>query len=520
MGDLRKPQFLKQRRSFFSTPSPISKLALGGTFVLVLWSVVITSIPPAHGATSLYLPLILKPPICDPALTLTSGDTQILFGTTGDDHICEYGFGSNIIQYAEGADGNDTIYQDCRGAETCNQTVRLGDGNDLATQYGGKGNSSIYAESGAGNTVFNQFGGSGDDTMTVQAGTGGSRITQTAGPGNDILEVQGATGNDIITINAGEGNDTITYTVTAGTDVAHIDGGPGDDKLTVNKNQQNITILSDTGTIICKSGDGGTTIAVINVEHITLNGNDGNPICQYDAPSPPPVPTPPPDSQFDNVFVNPAQQGDVTQIRFGTPGKDKIEQYGGTGNLIQYGEGAANNDWILQIGGQKNSDQTAMAGDGNDIIYQFGGKGDNTQFIGGVGTGDKKLIQVGGEGKNDMNIEGGSGKNTIEMYGGIFDNKMQTAGGQSDDTIKIYGCQSTDIIRYDLTAGNDKVNIDAGQGDDTLTINKNHQNFTLVDNIGSIICQAGVGGTTITVVNVEHITVIGDDGLTPICQWP
>jgi hypothetical protein len=56
------------------------------------------------------------------------------------------------------------------------------------------------------------------------------------------------------------------------------------------------------------------------------------------------------------------------------------------------------------------------------------------------------------------------------------------------------------------------ISINAGPGDDTLTINKKGQNFTLVDDSGSVICQAGAGGTTITMVHVEHITVIGDDG--------
>ena len=148
MGDIRKPQFSKKRRSFFPTPSLIRRMAFGGTFVIILWLVVIAGIPAAHGASSLYLPLILKPPICDPAMTLTTGDNQILFGTPGDDHICEYGFGGNITQYAEGSAGNDTIYQDCRGAITCNQTAIAGDGNDIITQHGGSGNDSMLRMGG------------------------------------------------------------------------------------------------------------------------------------------------------------------------------------------------------------------------------------------------------------------------------------------------------------------------------------------------------------------------------------
>jgi hypothetical protein len=47
-----------------------------------------------------------------------------------------------------------------------------------------------------------------------------------------------------------------------------------------------------------------------------------------------------------------------------------------------------------------------------------------------------------------------------------------------------------------------------------LTINKNQKNFTLVDNNDNVIFKSGDGGSTITVTNTEHITVIGDDGST------
>ena len=306
--------------------------------------------------------------------------------------------------------------------------------------------------------------------------------------------------------------------MTAGTDLFTINAGKGDDKLTVNKNQQNVTILSETGTIICKSGSGGTTITVVNVEHITLNGDDGNPICQYDAPpSPPPVPTPPPDSQFDKTFIDPRAEGDLDQIQFGTPGKDKIEQYGGTGKTTQYAEGSADADWILQEGVDQYTDQAAITGSGNDTIYQYGGKGDNKQYAEG-GWGDQTIIQVGGEGDNTMEGKGGIGTAHIDQYGGQGHNTMTLTGATGDDSIAMYGGKVNDTMTYNVTGGSDKVTINGGQGDDTLTINKMGNNFTLVDNTGKVICQAGVGGTMITVVNVEHITVIGDVGLT-ICKW-
>jgi len=283
MGELRKPQCSKERR-FFPTPSPIRRMALGGTFALILWFVVINGIPPAHGTSSIYLPLVLKPPTCDPAMTLTTGNEQIIFGTPGDDHICEYGYGNNVTQYAEGSAGNDTIFQDCRGANTCDQTAIAGDGNDTVAQYGGSGKNTMFADGGTGSVSFFQDGGPGDDVMEIHAGAGQSVINQLGGSGNDTMKVTGSTGDDTIKINAGDGNDTLTYIVSSGTDVVHIDGGPGDDTLTINKNQKNFTLFDNSGNVIFKSGDGGSTITVTNIEHIKVIGDNGTIIFQWDAP--------------------------------------------------------------------------------------------------------------------------------------------------------------------------------------------------------------------------------------------
>ena len=60
MGDSRKPQFSKEKRFFPPTPSPVRRVTYRGTFVLILGFVLITSIPPANGASSLYLPSIIN----------------------------------------------------------------------------------------------------------------------------------------------------------------------------------------------------------------------------------------------------------------------------------------------------------------------------------------------------------------------------------------------------------------------------------------------------------------------------
>ena len=51
-----------------------------------------------------------------------------------------------------------------------------------------------------------------------------------------------------------------------------------------------------------------------------------------------------------------------------------------------------------------------------------------------------------------------------------------------------------------------------GGGYTALTINKNLQNFTLRNYQGRLLFQSGSGGSTITVANLQRITVIGDAG--------
>ena len=60
--------------------------------------------------------------------------------------------------------------------------------------------------------------------------------------------------------------------------------------------------------------------------------------------------------------------------------------------------------------------------------------------------------------------------------------------------------------------GNDLATILGGAGYNTLTINKNDQNFTLQDYQGRVLFQTGPGGTTITVANLQLITVLDDAG--------
>jgi hypothetical protein len=228
-------------------------------------------------------------------------------------------------------------------------------------------------------------------------------------------------------------------------------------------------------------------------------------------PAPPPIPTPPPDSDFDHVTVFPKTEGDVDQTKFGTPEKDKIIQWGATGNVTQYAEGGEGNDWILQVGGDKSSDQTAILGEGNDISYQYGGKGDSNQFSIG-GDGNQTNIQIGGQGANHMEAAGGIGNSTIKQYGGSGPNIMKATGNSGDDVIEMYGGSGNNTMVYNVSSGNDLVTILGGGGYSALTIQKRGQNFTLQDYQGHVMFQSGSGGSTIIVANLTRIMVIGDTG--------
>jgi Ca2+-binding RTX toxin-like protein len=77
-----------------------------------------------------------------------------------------------------------------------------------------------------------------------------------------------------------------------------------------------------------------------------------------------------------------------------------------------------------------------------------------------------------------------------------------------------------DTITYNVSRGTDTASIDGGDGNDTLIVNHNGQPFLIRDTAGNVIYQFGSGGTTtITVANVEHITVKDSNGF-PVFTWP
>ena len=69
-------------------------------------------------------------------------------------------------------------------------------------------------------------------------------------------------------------------------------------------------------------------------------------------------------------------------------------------------------------------------------------------------------------------------------------------------------------MTYDLTLGNDVVTILGGGRYNSLTINtQGLNNYKLQDQQGRVLFQKGAsGGSTITVTNLQRLTVLDEDG--------
>jgi Ca2+-binding RTX toxin-like protein len=154
-------------------------------------------------------------------------------------------------------------------------------------------------------------------------------------------------------------------------------------------------------------------------------------------------------------------------IYFGTSGKDRIVQYGGSADDALSVDSGAGNDWAEQYGESGVDTMAADTGTGSDYIYQ----------------------------------EGGAGNDAI-----------RATPGEGNDTVIINAGTGDDTITYDVGIGTDTASIDGGAGTDTLIMNQNWQPVLIQDDRGNVIYQTGSDGTTITVVNVEQIIVLDDEG--------
>ncbi len=207
-------------------------------------------------------------------------------------------------------------------------------------------------------------------------------------------------------------------------------------------------------------------------------------------------------------------------IYLGTTNRDVILQVGGTADDTLYSGGGPADDWIAQQGGSGKDTIYADAGESNDCIFQEGGEGDDSLNTDGA-AGDDWSTQRGGAGIDTVTALGGDGNDTIMMDGGPGSDAIYCDPGPGNDTSRIDSGTESDTITYICGAGIDIVFVDGGEGDDQLTVNKNYQlSFRIVSGADQTIYQLGDGGsTTITVANLEHITVVDQDGKPPLFHW-
>ena len=202
---------------------------------------------------------------------------------------------------------------------------------------------------------------------------------------------------------------------------------------------------------------------------------------------------------------------DVEQITFGTDQRDRIVQFGGDGNDLQYAETGDADDWIEQYGGSGDDNQNAIGGSANDFIYQDGGEGNDTQYAEGT-TGKDSILQEGGPGDDRMTANPGEGNDFIVQRGGPGNDKIRADGGEGDDTITIEGGPGDDTIGYDVWSGHDAVSVDGGEGDDTLFVNEDGRHGLVIQRFdGGVLYTNGLPETVIRVLALEHIYAL--DGI-------
>jgi hypothetical protein len=224
-------------------------------------------------------------------------------------------------------------------------------------------------------------------------------------------------------------------------------------------------------------------------------------------------------SAFDTYQTDVGLDKPNTLLYFGTANRDRIVQYGGAADDFLSVDSGAGNDWIEQYGGGGVNTLVADTGTGNDYIYQETGAGDSNLTV-TSGTADDWVVQKGGSGNDALNCIAGDGNDYIYQESGTGNDVIRVATGTGNDTAIIDAGPGNDTITYDIDHGTDTASIDGGTGTDTLTVNNRFSQPVLIqDRNSSIIYQSGVGGTTITVMNIEHIIVKDENGNT-IFTWP
>ncbi len=393
----------------------------------------------------------------------TIPETITVIGTSADDKISVFVYGTSSLIYFYGNGGHDRLYGG--GGDDY-----LDGGDDPDQLYGGEGNDWLYGGDGRDRL----YGGEGNDWLYGGGDDGDSLY---GGEGNDYLDGGGGSSTNYLT--GGEGNDIFVLSPNIlGYDLVK-DFTQGEDKIQIRTTTGDETTLAE---LLENTGITITGNAIFNADGDRIMGlNDFSGELTY--------------SDF-HVLAESATETtlplSLTDVDEGTVPPIRAL-------ALSHLEGGNGNDWLTggsfkfntKIYGHKGND-VLDGGDGWNKLY--GGSGNDTlhgrdgydQLDGG--SGDDTLY---GDDGNDW-LRGGSGDDTL--YGG--DGNDELHGGTGNDIFVL----SPDTIGkntvIDFTQGADRLQILTDTGDEN-TLDK------LLTNTGLMI-----RGDTIYNANGDAIMVL------------
>jgi hypothetical protein len=508
-----------------------------------------------------------------------SADLMSADCNAGDDRIEQNGESGNDMMSAEGGTGNDNLFQS-GGDGNDSMVANGGNNDDVIFQTGGAGNDSMNCLGGEGNDNIHQSGGDGNDAIRVSPGYGVDLVYIDGGRGNDSIIYDNEFDNaDTVEIDGGEGIDrtaithysaTEIYRIVDGTGSTIYEKGSGGSVITV----RNMEFLTDYGNAGEHTNDnviftltfaaGSLNSVPAGADRVTISidaaadtriyrltpelGSAANPLTvsfvavagdhTYTAKAwsgstllatigpisfttvdgfPLTIPLAFSFQAFDAYHTDIGEATSNTFTFIGTETRERVVQYGGTaGDLISASTGA-DDDWIEQYGGGGVDGLIANGGTGNDYVYQEAGSVGSNLYA-AAADGDDWIIQSGGDGNDELNCQLGGGNDYIRQASGGCNDTIGVNGGSGNDSVVIDGGLGDDAITYDVSVGTDTAYIYGGTGADILTVNENGQSFVLKDTSGNILFDHGSVATTITVTNLEQITVKDTNGNT-LYSW-
>ena len=351
----------------------------------------------------------------------------------------------------------------------------------------GNATGTVDGAAGADELVFNMT--SGADNVVIAA-----QVTRAVGTSTyanvETITLNALAGADTVTVNptvagfpatvnvnASDGDDVITVNLAAGaTTTINVDGGlpTASDLLTING--------TPSGDIIAVNGlsvtFGATTVALTNVENLTVAAGGGNDDLSLTGTSVP-----------------------GTLSLFGEAGEDWITlNYPiTTGTLIV--DGGANANDALWVNTTDNADNVTLT--------------DATVAVGGAALGGSATAHYAGFAWLILTTFGGSDQITVTNTGAIT---TTIYGGDSNDTIRIQGTSGALFVYGD--AGDDTFNVqsiggetwlDGGDGADVINVSSNAPlNTGVLTGLHATLTVDGNGGGTDTLNISERGSAVAD----------